>query len=295
MRLVYVVSLVLISILIGISAQNANAQLGVNKAFTIEGNGYAIAGSSVLPTTIDLQFTINQKGTATEFVLQNGLLDVNGVELTTSDFGGTLLRNGQYFRIASQVSDSDDKEFSLKAFGTLVGKTQTNSVYSLTGTLTDSTGKSTKLVYTIKVLEFTTTVKPADTSKKSEVTVRILKGSASPGEQTYKERTGEFFLKYFSEDRISIVVGGTVTFVNEDLVSHNLKSGIAHTTSRHKVFTEDGKISSGVILPGKSWSVAFKEPGFYRIFDEKYQWMDTTIFVTQDSNSKILGSGNPRN
>lgn len=295
MRLVYVASLMLISVLIGISAQNANAQLGLNKAFTLEGSGYTISGSSVLPTTIDLQFTINQKGSSTEFALQNGLLDINGVEYTTSDFSGTLLRNGQYFRIESKVLDSDDEEFSLKAFGTLVTKTQTNSIYSLTGTLTDSSGKSARLVYTIKVLEFTTTVKPTDASKKSEVTVRILKGSANPGEQTYKERTGEFFLKYFSEDRISIAVGGTITFVNEDVVSHSLKSGIAHTVSRHKVFTEDGKISSGDILPGKSWSVTFKEPGFYRIFDEKYQWMDTTIFVTQDSSSKTLGSGKPRN
>lgn len=295
MRLVYVASLVLISVLIGISAQNANAQLGLNKAFTLEGSGYTISDSSALPTTIDLQFTINQKGSATEFALQNGLLDINGVEYTASDFSGTLLRNGQYFRIESKVLDSDDEEFSLKAFGALVAKTKTNSIYSLTGTLTDSSGKSTRLVYTTKVLEFTTTVKPTDASKKSEVTVRILKGSANPEEQTYKERTGEFFLKYFSEDRISIAVGGTITFVNEDVVSHSLKSGIAHTVSRHKVFTEDGKISSGDILPGKSWSVTFKEPGFYRIFDEKYQWMDTTIFVTQDSSSKTLGSGKPRN
>jgi len=293
-RLVYVAGLVLISIIISISAQNANAQLGVNKAFTLEGNGYAIS-SSVLPTTLDLQFTVIQKGTTTEFTLQNGLVDISGMELTVSDFSGTLLKNGKYFRIAAKVSDSDGKEFSLKALGTLVGKTQTNSVYSLTGTLVDSTGKSTKLVYTTKVLEFTTMVKPTDSSKKSEVTVRILKGSANPEQLTYKEQTGEFFLKYFSEDRISITTGGTVTFVNEDAVSHSLKSGIAHTVSRHKVFTEDGKISSGDILPGKSWSVTFKEPGFYRIFDDKYQWMDTTIFVTQDSSSKTLGSGKPRN
>lgn len=295
MRLAYAASLVLISVILGISAQNANAQLGTNKAFTVEGSGYAISGSSVLPATIDLQFTINQKGTTAEFVLENGLFDINGVELTSSDFAGTLLKNGQYFRIVSRVSDSDGNDFSLKALGRLMGKTQTNSVYSLTGTLTDSAGKSTKLAYTIKVLEFTTTVKPVDISKKNEVTVRILKGSANPEEQTYKERTGAFFLKYFSEDRISIATGGTITFVNEDVVSHSLKSGIAHTTSRHKEFTADGKISSGEILPGKSWSVTFKELGFYRIFDEKYQWMDTTIFVTQDSNSKTLGSGKPRN
>lgn len=294
MRFTYVTGLVLLGILIGISAQNANAQLGVNKAFTLEGNGYAISGNSVLPTTVDLQFTISQKGATTEFTLQNGVVDINGKELTASGFSGTLIKNGQYFRIISKVSDSDGKEFSLKALGTLIGKTQATSVYSLTGTLSDSTNKATKLIYTSKVSEFTT-VKPTDTSKKNEVTIRILKGSSNPEQQTYKEQIGGFSFKFFSEDRISISTGGTVTFVNEDTVSHSLKSGIAHTVSRHKTFTADGKISSGDIQPAKSWSVTFKEPGFYRIFDEKYQWMDTTIFVTKDSSSKTLRSGNPRN
>lgn len=293
MRLTYVTSLVLFGILIGISTQNANAQLGVNKAFTLEGNGYAVSGDSILPTSVDLQFTITQKGTTTEFILQNGLIDINGKELDVSNFSGTLLKNGQYFRIASKASDSDGKEFSLKVLGTLIEKTQINSIYSLTGTLGDSS-KSTKLIYTTKVSEFTATIKPTD-NKKKEVTVRILKGSANPEQQTYKEQIGGFSFKFFSEDRILIGAGGTITFVNEDVVSHSLKSGIGHTVSRHKTFTADGKISSGDIQPGKSWSVTFQEPGFYRIFDEKYQWMDTTIFVSKDSSSKTLGSGNPHN
>lgn len=294
MRLVYITSLVL-GVLIGISAQSANAQLGADKAFTLEGNGYAISGSSVLPTAIDLQFTITQKGTTTEFTLQNGLIDINGKQLTVSDFSGTLLKNGQYFRVVSKVLDSNGKEFSLKVLGTLMEKTQTNSVYSLAGTLSDSANKSIKLIYTTKVSEFATTIKPTDISKKNEVTIRILEGSSNPEQQTYKERTNEFFLKFFSEDRITIGVGGTITFVNQDVVSHSLKSGIGQDTSRHKTFIVDGKISSGDIPSGKSWSMTFKESGFYRIFDEKYQWMEMTIFVTKDSSSKTLGSGNPRN
>ncbi|TBR10693.1 MAG: hypothetical protein EPO62_03020 [Candidatus Nitrosotenuis sp.] len=293
MRLTYVTSLVLLGILAGISAQNANAQLGVGKAFTLEGTGYAISDNSILPASVDLQFIISQKGTTTEFTLQSGLLNINGKDLDVSSFTGTLLKNGQYFRIAAKASDSDGKEFSLKALGTLIAKTQTNSIYSLTGTLGDPAGKSTKLIYTTKVSEFTTT-KPAD-SKKKEITIRILKGSANPEEQTYKEQIGGFSFKFFSEDRISIGAGGTITFVNEDVVSHSLKSGTSRTVSGQKAFIADGKVSSGDIQPGKSWSVTFQEPGFYRIFDEKYQWMDTTIFVSKDSSSKTLGSGNPHN
>lgn len=293
MRLTYVTSLVLFAMLIGISAQNANAQLGTGKAFTLEGTGYAVSDNSILPASVDLQFIISQKGTTPEFTLQSGILGVNGKELAVSDFTGTLLKNGQFFRIVSKVSDSNGKEFSLKALGTLIEKTQTNSIYSLTGTLGDSAGKSTKLIYTTKISEFTVT-KPTD-NKKKEVTVRILKGSASPEQQTYKEQIGGFSFKFFSEDRISIGTGGTITFVNEDVVSHSLKSGIGRTVSGQKAFISDGKISSGDIQPGKSWSVTFQEPGFYRIFDEKYQWMDTTIFVSKDTSSKTLGSGKPHN
>ncbi len=293
MRLAYVTSLILLGILIGISAQNANAQLGVDKAFTLGGNGYAVSDDSILPASVDLQFTITQRGTTTEFTLQNGLIVINGKELDVSNFSGTLLKNGQYFRIASKASDSNGKEFSLKVLGRLIEKTQTNSIYSLTGTLDDSTSKSTKLIYISKISEFTAIIKPTD--KKKEVTVHILKGSASPEQQTYKEQIGGFSFKFFSEDRISIGTGGTITFVNEDVVSHSLKSGTSRTVSGQKAFIADGKISSGDIQPAKSWSVTFQEPGFYRIFDEKYQWMDATIFVSKDSSSKTLGSGKPHN
>ncbi|MEM3170186.1 MAG: hypothetical protein QW838_05375, partial [Candidatus Nitrosotenuis sp.] len=69
--------------------------------------------------------------------------------------------------------------------------------------------------------------------------------------------------------------------------------GTANYVSRHKTFTPDDKISSGEILPGKSWSVTFTEPGFYRLFDENYQWMDMTIFVIDSS--KIQKTKTPLN
>ena len=292
MRSAYIASLVLLSIVLGISVQHASAQLGTDKAFTLEGSGYALSDSSISATSVSIQFTIIQKGTSVQFTLQDGSVDVNGNELTISSFGGSLLKNGQYFRITAKASDSAGNELSFRTLGRLIEKTQTDSVYTITGTLGDPATKPTKLFYTAKISEFTA-AKSASAGKK-DVTVRILKGSANPGEQTYKDRTDAFFLKYFSEDRISVAAGGTVTFVNEDVVSHSLKSGTI-STSRHKDFEADGKISSGDILPGKSWSVTFKEPGFYRLIDEKYQWMDTTIFVTSASGSQTLGSGNPQN
>jgi hypothetical protein len=74
-----------------------------------------------------------------------------------------------------------------------------------------------------------------------------------------------------------------------------LKSGTANTASSHKTFDADDKISSGEILPGKSWSVIFEEPGFYRLFDEDYQWMDITVFVFDIPSSQQIKSNKPLN
>ncbi|HSA97901.1 MAG TPA: hypothetical protein VLF17_02355 [Candidatus Nitrosotenuis sp.] len=295
MRLTYVTGLVLLGVLIGISTQNASAQLGAGKAFTLEGNGYMSSGDAVLPTSVDLQFTIMKKGTTTEFTLQNGSIDINGKELDISNLSGTLLKNGQYFRVASKVSDSAGKEFSLKLLGTLMETTKTGSIYGLAGTITDSTSKSAKIIYTTKISEFTTTVKPT-ANKKNDVTVRILKGSSNPEQQTYVNQINEFSFRFLSEDRVSLGVGGTLTFANEDTVSHSLKSGVAQTISGRKSFIADNKFSSGDIQPGRSWSVTFQEPGFYRFFDEKYYWIDMTVLVNKDSGSITLGSsGKPHN
>ena len=297
MRQAYLTSLILLGVLAGISTQSTNAQLTENKAFLLEGNGFAISENSILTATIDLQFIIAKKGTTSEFTLQNGLIDINGKDLTVSGFSGTILKNGQFFKISSETSDAGGKKFTFKALGNLVGKNQGNSIYSMTATLSDLSNKITKLIYTTKVSEFTP-IKPDDKNKKTETTVRILKGSSNPELQTYKEQIGGFLFNYFSENRISIISGGTVTFVNEDIVSHSLKSGTSNNNNKSlkQAFTADGKISSGDIKPGKSWSATFKEPGFYRIFDEKYQWMDATIFVGSDSSSKTIGSSkNPRN
>jgi plastocyanin len=297
MRQAYLTSLILLGILTGISIQSANAQLAANKAFLLEGNGFAISDNSILTATIDLQFIITKKGTTSEFTLQNGLIDINGKDLAVSGFSGTILKNGQFFKISSDILDSVGKKFTFRALGNLMEKNQDNSIYSVTATLSDSSNKITKLIYTTKVSEFTP-IKPADKNKKTETIIHILKGSSNPKSQTYKEQIGGFLFNYFSENRISIISGGTVTFVNNDIVSHSLKSGISNNYDKtfKQAFTADGKISSGDIKPGKSWSATFKEPGFYRIFDEKYQWMDATIFVSSDSSSKTIGSSkNPRN
>ncbi len=293
MRYVAFAALALLGVTL-IIAQDASAQLVQNKAFSLVGNGFAVSKDSISETSIDLLFITNQVKNTIGFDLQTGIIVVGDKDLNISGFSGLLLHDGKIFRIISNAVDSEGNQFTVRILGRIIDTTVTDSIYILTGTLTDSSKQVTKLVLTTKASEFT--IKTTAKTSKSDVTVKILKGSANPSERTFVDQKIGLTFKYFSEDRIIIPVGGTITFVNEDTVSHSLKSGTANYVSRHKTFTPDDKISSGDIQPGKSWDVMFDKPGFYRLFDENYQWMDTTIFVTSETDSLSLGTNiTPKN
>jgi plastocyanin len=289
MKYVALLMLAFVGVMI-FTSQDASGQLSANKAFSLTGNGYATSNNVISDTNIDLSFLTTKTKNTVGFNFQSGTLTVEERELTISDFSGSVFSNGKIFRFTSTASDSDD-EFTLKALGRLVDKTTTDSIYSLSGTLVDSNKATTKFVYTTKISEYT----PKTIASKSDITIKILEGSANPHERTYQDQTAGFRFNYFSEDRIMLTPGGKITFVNEDTSSHNLKSGTANTASRHKTFNPDDKFSSGEILPGKSWSVTFDEPGFYRLYDENYQWMDITVFVFDAPSSQQIKSNKPLN
>jgi plastocyanin len=280
------VALVFLGVVFVLS-QDASAQVAGNKAFSLVGDGFAASEDSISSTSIDLLFTTVQAKSKIDINLQSGAIILDDSDLDISNFNGLVLRDGKFFRITSDAIGPEGEQFSFRALGRLIDTAKTDSIYSLTATLTDPSKKVTKLVFTTLASEFTPKITEI---KKDIVIVKILKGAANPSEQTYIEQSAGFRFDYFSDSRITIPVGGTVTFVNEDVVSHSLKSGTANYVSRHKTFTPDGKISSGEIEPGKSWSVTYDKIGFYRLFDENYQWMDVTIFVTTPTSSQVIGS-----
>lgn len=272
---------VLLGVVFALTIHDAEAQVAGNKAFTLSGNGFAVSSTMISDTTAEITFATSQTKTKADFTLQDGVIMVDHTDLNISDFSGYAFSNGKIFKFNGKATDPQGKEYTISAIGRLIDKTATESIYTLSGTLTDSAKKTTKLVYTGKVSEFI--VKPVDKTPKSDVTIKILRGAASPETATYKTQTMGFKFNFVSEDRITIAPGGTVTFVNEDDVAHSLKSGTANYNSHKKTFTPDGKITSDDIEPGKSWSVTFEEQGFFRIYSEKSQHIDITIFVFDTS------------
>ncbi|MFM8658979.1 MAG: hypothetical protein ACKOCQ_03485 [Candidatus Nitrosotenuis sp.] len=286
MKYIAILAIVL-SLAFTISLNTASAELSGNKAYTLSGNGFAVSSTAISDSSAEITFSTTQS----KFSLQSGVITVDQKDWNLADFSGTILQNGKLFKFDAKVTDSQGKQATITAVGKLVDKTSTDSIYTLNGAITDSAKKTTKLVYTSKVSEFTT--KPVTTTKKSDITIKILKGAANPQDVTYQSQINTLKFNFLSEDRVTIPPGATITFVNDDDVTHSFQSGTANYGSHKKYFTADNKFSTGDIAPGKSKSITFEQTGFIRMYDPQYQNIDLTVFVFDSS--KIAKTKTPLN
>lgn len=79
----------------------------------------------------------------------------------------------------------------------------------------------------------------------------------------------------YSPNVVTVKVGTTVTWVNNDDQAHTVTSGSVDGYSG----TPDGKFDSGFIDPGGSWSYTFTEPGVYTYYCLPHPWMKAKVIV----------------
>jgi len=282
-------------IFIGISFNESNADLVANAAYLVEGSGFAVTEKSIKISEINLLVSAGEQvGSSSKLVVDDGFVTINGLDFQTSDITGTLLRDGHYIRLIGTAENSIGSQVSISLFGKLIENSVEGSIYTFTGRLTQGS-ESNKVIYTTKIstptgnlpVSTSTTSSPKPTQE-NEIIIHILKGAANPKSFNYIQQEGVSSQRFYSIDRASIVPGKTLTFINDDTVSHSISTGKRDTESRAGIYTADGRITSGDIQPGKSWSVAINEIGFYALFDEDYPWMTIDVVVFPDIESGVL-------
>lgn len=303
MKTIITVLLVLV-VLSGFTFIDSFAIISPNSAFTLEGSGYAITKNMIKTSEIDLALsTQKQTGNSVKSSIGDGFITLDDKNFLVTKLEATILQEGKYIRINGNVeSDTGDKS-SIKFFGRLVEESKNASIYGFTGKITTD-DNNYKIIYTAKLSEFSKIkVIPTESQTDEKLTIHIAKGSSTRGIGTYIDLAGarqqasetqssadSLRLRYFSEDRISIKPGTTITIVNNDVVSHSVLSGTANQGKRYDQFTADGKISTGEILPGKSINILLDKAGFYRLYDPDYQWMQMVVYVFPNvEGSVILG------
>ena len=280
---------VILGVILTLSFGDSQALLSSNKSYMFSSDGFAIINDKISTSTSDFSFSIIKTKDKSDLNLQSGKVSINEKNWILSDLKGTFIQSGKLFKFNAKATDPQGKSAIVDATAKLLDDTASDEIYTISGTFIQGQ-QTTKLVYISKLSEINS--KPNTNIQKSQ-TIKILLGAGNPQLETYKTQTNNFKFNFLSQDRITILPGSSVTFVNEDNVSHSLASGIDNTMQKNASFTPDGKIVSGDIPPGQSWTVTYNEKGFYRLFDTKYKHIDITIFVYDTS--KIQSSKKPLN
>jgi len=285
-------------IFIGTSFNDSNAQLVANQPYLVEGSGFAVTDKSIKISQIDfLISTGSQVGSSTKIVVEDGFVTINEIDFVVTELTGTMIRDGHFIRLAGTAENTIGSKVSISIFGRLIENSDEGSIYSFSGKLIQGT-ESNKIIYTTKISTLggtlpTTSSSETPTSSEqtqaSEIIVHISKGAADPASFNYISQGYIQQKSFYSTDRISTIPGTTLTFINDDTVSHSISSGKRDTSSSGgSPNIADGKITSGDILPGKKWSVTIDEIGFISLFDVDYPWMTMDVVVFPDVDSDII-------
>ena len=305
MKTVIIVLLTLV-VLSGFAFIDSFAIVSPNSAFTLEGSGYAVTKDMIKTSEIDLALsTQKQTGSSVKSSIEDGFITLDDKNFLITKLDATTLHEGKYIRINGNVeSDTGDKA-SIKFFGRLIEESKNASIYGFTGKITID-DKDYKIIYTAKLSELSKIkITPTQSKIDEKITIHIAKGSSTQGVGTYidlagakqkaseiQSSTDSLRFRYFSQDRISIEPGTTITIVNDDVVSHRIFSGKENYGDRYNQFTADDRISTDKILPGESINITLDEAGFYRLYDPDYQWMKIVAYVFPNiKDNVILGQG----
>ena len=293
--------LTLLVISSGFFINDVFAEVSENSAYLFEGSGFAVTEDLIRLSEIDIGISSHQQsGSSIDFLIEDGFITLDNEDFVISELEGKFLREGRYIRINGNIESIGGFDTTISFFGRLVEESKVAAIYGFTGRITTS-DDSYKIIYTAKLSQLTKIVETTETSMEEEMlTIRIHPGSSTQGVASSYIESGEtrdprlssdpLRLSYFSQDRITIEPGTTITFVNDDDVSHSFLSGKENYGDRHNPFTPDGRISTVEILPGESISITFDEMGFYRLYDPTYPWMKIITYAFPDVDNLILGT-----
>ena len=286
----------------GFFINDAFAEVSENSAYLLEGSGFAVTEELIQYSEIDIGLTSHQtSGSSIDFLIEDGFITLGNKDFVISEIEGKFLREGRYIRINGNVEGTEGLDTTISFFGRLVEESKDAAIYGFTGRITTS-DVSYKIIYTAKLSQLTKIFETPETSLEEEMLlIHILPGSSTQGVASSYVESGEtrdprlgdtnpLRLSYFSEDRLTLEPGTTISFVNDDNVSHSIISGKENYGDRYNPFTPDGRISTGEILPGETINITIDEMGFYRLYDPTYPWMKIIVYSFNDVDSLILGT-----
>jgi len=304
------------------------AEISENTSMGLQGSGFAVTEEVIQNSEIDfILFSEQKNGNKINFKIENGFVTLGNEDFTVFDISGTFLRDGKYLRISGTANNVID-EVKINFFGRLIEDSNEGSVYSFTGRIT-SNDISYKILYVSKLSKDESITK-TETIPEKGIIIHISKGSYDQGfdataidrmaiEQQAAVQNDSLRARYFSQDRLTLEPGTSITFVNDDIVSHKILSGagLGQSTRVNQTFTVcdnpqtlpkgfsfdydacsftlDGRIQSDDIQPGDYWTATFNDVGTYKLMDTDYPWMNMIVQIFPDVDNDEFGKSDRNN
>jgi plastocyanin len=123
------------------------------------------------------------------------------------------------------------------------------------------------------------------------VPISISLGSSLPKGTATQQQSNQYN-SYYYPDTIQVVPGTPIIWTNNDSIVHTILSGVSTQTNSNP-FTPDGKIVSGPIAPGQTYTAIINDTGIIRFYDPQYTWMNGVIISMPHTQSYVIGASTP--
>ena len=333
MKSVFLFLIAIAGLITILSGHLAYSDITSNDKYVLQATGFLTSNQTILDSGIALQVTTGaQSGTTTQANLDNGVVTIAGTSyISYGPWQTSILRDAKYLVIVGDAQDQSGNVVHVNLFARNVDSNPNGSIYSISGKITGT--QTMRVIFSAKVTSVnaftslpttptgttptgTTTQTPSQQGP-TTVNISILPGSSNINNQ-----------QYFSQSSVNVLPGSTIIWTNNDSVPHRIASGVAKAIVKDQstpIFQMDGKIDSGNLLPGQSYSYTITSfdssqylneatasylklspsatMGDISFFDPNYQWMVGVIgpaapITTPLSSvpvSILPGASNPNN
>jgi len=122
------------------------------------------------------------------------------------------------------------------------------------------------------------------------VQISILPGSSLRKGSAVQQQFNQYNT-YYDPETIQIAPGTPIIWVNNDSIEHTILSGSSTQQYATNPFIPDGKIASGKIAPGQTFTAIINDIGIIRFYDPQYTWMNGVVISMNPTPSfnKITG------
>jgi len=131
------------------------------------------------------------------------------------------------------------------------------------------------------------------TTSSPPIQISIALGSSVPNGVSTQQQFNQYNSYYYPET-LQVVPGTPIIWVNNDSVVHTILSGVS-TQKNGNPFTPDGKIVSGPIAPGQTYTAIINDTGIIRFYDPQYTWMNGVIISMPPTQSYVIGTPTYKN